>query len=70
MSQPHGALMQAFCRAEDFDPATGVCAEPFWAPYVGVLPPLGATDAWFIAGAIAGCWAIGWKVRQLGRVAR
>ena len=60
-------LMQQYCKASDFDAATGVCAAPFWGPSQGLLPDLSAADGVAISAAIIGAWAIGFVIKQARR---
>lgn len=56
-----------YCPAEAVDAVTGQCSDPHWIeqPSSG-LPPLTAGEGLQIAGAIAGCWALGY----IGRLIR
>ena len=63
-------VLTPFCHAENFDPVTNTCSAVSWGPYQGALPPLPADDALIIAAGIIACWAVGFKVRAMKRVAR
>lgn len=57
------------CKASDFDASTGQCAYPFYGPAPMLLPPIGVVDALAISASIAGCWGVGYMIRQARRVA-
>lgn len=57
------------CKASDYDASTGVCAYPFYGPASSFPPPLDAQDGLLISAAIAGCWGVGYMIRQARRVA-
>ena len=56
------------CKASDYDAQTGVCAAPFFGPSSSFPPPLDVADGLAVSGIIAGCWAIGFMIRQGRRI--
>ena len=57
------------CKASDFDASTGQCAYPFYGPTPMLLPPIDVQEGFLITAAIAGCWGVGYMIRQARRVA-
>jgi len=62
-------VLVAYCKASDYDATTGVCAAPFYGPASSFPPPLDAVEGLAVSGLIAGCWAIGFFIRQGRRIA-
>ncbi|MDY0955683.1 MAG: hypothetical protein ACN6RH_07375 [Stenotrophomonas rhizophila] len=56
------------CKASDFDASTGQCAYPFYGPAPMLLPPISVQEALLISASIAGCWGVGFMIRQARRV--
>lgn len=56
------------CKSSDFNAATGECAAPFYAPVSSFPPPMDAGEGLAISAVIAGCWAIGFMIRQGRRI--
>ncbi|WP_342315418.1 hypothetical protein [Lysobacter sp. FW306-1B-D06B] len=61
-------LLTLYCKASDFDAATGQCVAPFYGPHSTLLPPMSMADASVIAACIGMLWAIGFKIRAARRV--
>jgi len=61
-------LLTLYCKASDFNAATGQCAAPFYGPHSTLLPPLSMADASLIAACIGMLWGIGFKIRAARRV--
>lgn len=56
------------CKEVDYDAVTGQCAAPFFAPSSSFPPPLDVAEGLLISAAIAGCWGVGFMIRQARRV--
>lgn len=63
------AILISYCKASDYDASTGVCMAPFYGPASSFPPPLGVAEGLAVSGFIAGCWAIGFFIRQGRRLA-
>lgn len=63
------AVFVLSCKEADYDASTGQCAAPFFAPASSFPPPLDVTEGLLISAAIAGCWGVGFMIRQARRVA-
>lgn len=62
-------ILVLHCKASDFDASTGQCAYPFYGPSPMLLPPIDVQEGLLISVAIAGCWGVGYMIRQSRRVA-
>lgn len=60
--------MQLYCKASDFDAATGVCAHPFYGPSGGLLPNLSAADGVVISAVIITTWGIGFFIKRARKI--
>jgi hypothetical protein len=55
-----------YCPSEAIDQSTGQCSDPHWIEGTpGGLPPLTGAEGAQIAGAIVGCWALGYVGRLI-----
>jgi len=61
-------VLVAHCKAADFDAATQTCVAVFWGPASSFPPPLDVAEGLAISVLIAGCWAIGFMIRQGRRI--
>lgn len=57
-------LMQLYCKASDFDAATGVCAAPFYGPSQGLLPNLTAAQGLSISAVLITAWGVGFLIKR------
>jgi hypothetical protein len=61
-------ILVQYCKSSDYDSATSACVAPFYGPALSFPPPLDVGDALLISAAIAGCWGLGFMIRQGRRV--
>ncbi|HAU80464.1 MAG TPA: hypothetical protein DCW96_07315 [Stenotrophomonas sp.] len=61
-------VLTLYCKQADFDASTGQCAYPFYGPAPMLLPPISVSEALLISASIAGCWGVGFMIRQARRV--
>lgn len=66
MAEPE--LLSLYCKAADFDAATGTCSAPFYGPSPSFLPRLSAAEGLEVSVVIVGIWAIGFYIKQGRRV--
>ncbi|WP_408953710.1 hypothetical protein [Lysobacter sp. Hz 25] len=62
-------LLVQYCKASDFNAATGECVAPFYGPASSFPPVLDAAEGFAVSVVIIGSWAIGFYIKQARRVA-
>lgn len=55
------------CDEASFDPTTGTCSAPYYAPQPSIVPDLSITDALTISVAIIALWAVGFGIKAIRR---
>jgi len=64
-----GPTLYIACNAQDYNVATGECAQPYYALPPSFVPYMSYADGALIAGAIGGVWALGVVARLFIRTA-
>lgn len=61
-------VLTQVCNVADFNAAEQTCSAPYWAVInTGLLPPLSPGEAFQIAAAVWGLWALAWLLRPIVR---
>lgn len=66
--QPAQFLVQ-YCKAADYNAATGECVAPFYGPASSFPPALDVVEGIQVSAVIIGAWAIGFYIKQARRTA-